>query len=88
MLLLMEKAAEVGPAKLIPEQESKDLGTGLYEFRRRPRSGAHLRVIWFYDKGRVVVCTHAFTKAGRKTPSNEIEKAKKIRERYFGKNAS
>lgn len=84
----MEKAAEVGPAKLIPEQESKDLGDGLYEFRRRPKSGAHLRVIWFYDKGRMVVCTHTFTKARRKTPPNEITKAQKIRERYFGRKAS
>ena len=88
MLRLMEKATTVGPANLIAERESKDLGDSLYEFRRRPRSGAHFRVIWFYDKGQVVVCTHAFTKARRKTPPNEIEKAQKVRERYLRERAS
>lgn len=34
-----------------------------------------LRVLWFYDEGRVVVCSHGFVKRTRKTPVAEIERA-------------
>ena len=88
MLALIQKAATSGPQRLKVGVESKDLGDGIFEFRRRPSSGAHLRVLWFYDRGRIVVCTHAFVKAGKKTPPREIEKAQRIRERYLREKAS
>ena len=34
-----------------------------------------LRVLWFYDEGRVVVCSHGFVKRTRKTPLGEIDRA-------------
>lgn len=43
------------------------------------------RIPWFYDKGRVVICTHFFVKKRDKTPESEKERAIKIREEYFRK---
>jgi len=41
------------------------------------------RILWFYDKGRVIVCTHFFVKKSRKTPQEEIKRANLLREEYF-----
>ena len=41
------------------------------------------RILWFYDKGRVIVCTHFFVKKSRKTPAEEIKRANFLREEYF-----
>lgn len=41
------------------------------------------RIPWFYDKGRVIICTHYFVKKQDKTPKAEIDRAIKIREEYF-----
>lgn len=52
-------------------QEFRELGNGLYEAKAK----AGPRVIFFYDEHRVVICSHAFDKQGRKTPKREIAKA-------------
>ena len=39
-------------------------------------------VLWFYDEGRLVICTHGFWKGVRTAPA-EIRRAKQIRERYL-----
>lgn len=40
-------------------------------------------MFWFYDEGRVVVCTHGIVKKSQKTPKQAIEHAKQAREAYF-----
>ena len=40
------------------------------------------RIPWFYDKGRIIICTHYFVKKKNKTPKAEKDRAKKIREEY------
>jgi phage-related protein len=61
--------------------EFNDLGDGLYELKTR--GGA--RIIFFYDAGRLVICTQGFAKKSQKTPKRELEKAlerKKAYERF------
>jgi phage-related protein len=43
-----------------------------------------LRVPYFFDGGRIIVCTHGFLKKGRKTKQADIDRATRERERYFG----
>jgi hypothetical protein len=59
----------------------KSLGEGIFELRRQPK-GPKLRVLFFYDDGRRIICTNAFVKAER-TPRSEIELARDLRKRYF-----
>jgi hypothetical protein len=59
----------------------KSLGDDIFEFRKEPK-GKRLRVAWFYDSGRVVVCAVAFTKA-EKLPAEEKARAIRMRARYF-----
>lgn len=41
------------------------------------------RILWFYDKDCVIICTHFFVKKCPKTPSTEIDRANRIRDLYF-----
>ena len=59
----------------------KSLGGGIFELRRQPK-GQKLRVLFFYDDRRRIVCTNAFSKA-ETTPQAEIELARELRERYL-----
>ncbi len=42
------------------------------------------RVFFIFDNGNVVVLFNGFQKKTQKTPLNEIEKALKIKEAYYG----
>jgi phage-related protein len=75
MLRLLERVAEIGPPR--NTDISHQLGDGLWEFIQ-----GRLRVLWFYDEGRIVVCSHGFVKKSQKTPRPELERAKQNRERY------
>jgi len=37
-----------------------------------------LRILWFYDRGRVIVCSHGFVKKTRKTPESERSRARQL----------
>lgn len=41
-----------------------------------------VRVLWFYDEGRVVVLSHGFLKSSRKTPEREKRTARAALKRY------
>lgn len=32
-------------------------------------------MLWFHDRGRIIVCTHGFVKKGQKTPVKELTRA-------------
>ena len=46
-------------------------------------SSGKYRLLYFYDAGRRIICTHYFVKGKDKTPRKEINKAQKHRDDYF-----
>ncbi len=72
----MKQLADKGPSK--KKDQFNSLGNGLYE--AKAKSGP--RVIFFYDKNKIVICSHAFDKQGQKTPKREIDKAMTRKNRY------
>lgn len=76
MLALLERVAEAGPPR--NTDLSHKLDEGIWEFIR-----GRLRVCWFFDEGKVVVCTHGFVKKSQKTPKQQLQKANDRRKSYF-----
>jgi phage-related protein len=72
LALLREYVPTNGPPR--NKEISKDLGGGRFEFRRQPRKGAALRVLYFFDRGQVIVCSNAFWKKTNRTPSTELKR--------------
>jgi phage-related protein len=64
----------------------KKLQSDIWEFRTQ-YAGIQIRLLAFWDKTdgkeRLVFATHGFIKKVDKVPSKEIERAVKIKERYF-----
>jgi len=81
MLALLVDRVPVAVPRSLPLVDR--LTKELLEFRR-----GRLRVLWFYDEGRVVVCTHGFMKTTRKTPRAQIERAKRTRRAYLAAKTS
>lgn len=61
----------------------KYLREELYELRTE-YNGNIYRVFFIFDKGQIVVLFNGFQKKTQKTPNQEIEKALKIKEAYYG----
>ena len=72
LALLREYVPTNGPPR--NKEISKDLGGGRFEFRRQPSKGAALRVLYFFDKGQIIVCSNAFWKKTDKTPPMELKR--------------
>ncbi len=73
----IERAALHGP-KSISGPRCHQIDGDIYQIR-----ADHLRVLWFYDEGNIIICTHGFIKKRNKTPRREIEKANRIMGKYF-----
>ena len=56
--------------------------SGLYEIRVEVGSNI-FRVFCFFDEGQLVILINGFQKKSQKTPKNEIEKAEKLKKKYF-----
>ena len=69
----------------VPEKFLKHLaGTaGLYEIRIDNKSNIY-RIFCCFDKGKLIVLFNGFHKKTQKTPNNEMEKALRLMEEYFG----
>lgn len=76
MLAVLEKVAQQGP--LQNNKVSHKIDGDIWEFIQ-----GRLRVLYFYDEGRVVVCTHGFVKKTQKAPKGEIATANRVREQYL-----
>lgn len=50
----------------------------IYQFTQ-----GRIRVLWFYDGGKIVICTHGFVKKTPRTPTREINQAKALMKNYF-----
>ncbi len=70
--------------KFIPDKFFKHLeGThGIYEMRIKVGSDI-FRIFCCFDKGNLVILFNGFQKKTNKTPSQEIERAKKLKQQYF-----
>jgi phage-related protein len=64
----------------------KKLKDDIWEFRVG-QGNTQIRLLAFWDKtaksDTLVVATHGFIKKADKVPENEIERAKRLRKRYF-----
>jgi len=69
MLRLLAFVAEQGPPHNV--ETSHKIAGEVWEL-----IAGRLRVLWFYDEGRLVICSHGFVKRTRKTPAGEIERAR------------
>ena len=66
------------------KQYSKELEDGIFELRAKFSSNIS-RVLFFYDKDKIIVLTNGFIKKSQKTPKQEIELAKIYRSDYFAR---
>ena len=76
--LALLKVQERIPAKFV-----KHLEDGIYELRTEWEGNIY-RVFFIFDEGNLVVLFNGFQKKSRKTPKKEIDKAKRIKEQYYG----
>jgi len=60
------------------QDEFNDLGNGLFEMKSRGGT----RIMFFYDKGWLVICTHGFVKKSQKTPRRQLELARTRKSEY------
>ena len=68
----------------------KKLQNDIWEFRTK-YAGLQIRLLAFWDKTdnkeTLVIATHGFVKKVDKVPSNEIERAEQIKDKYFNNKA-
>lgn len=79
LFLTLEFLEEKGPA--LREPYSKSLGDGIFEVRAKQGSDIS-RVLYFFIIGKKIILTNGFVKKTQKTPSGEIERAKRYRTDY------
>lgn len=65
---------------------SEPLDDGIFQIRAQ-QEGNISRVLYFFTDGRKIVLTNGFTKKTPKTPPGEIDRAKRYRADYEGKEA-
>ena len=63
---LLDHACDHGLPK--NKQKVNTLGDGLFEFK----TIGSLRLIWFWDANRIILCTHGFLKKRQTTPPGEL----------------
>lgn len=66
-----------GP-RLLPKEKSHEIGKEIWEF-----ISGRLRIAWFYDQNKIIICSHGFVKKSQKTPKNEIKRAVSYKAKYF-----
>ena len=77
---LIVRTADEGPTH--NQRHMRPLDDNIFEFKGTNTG----RVLFFYDKGRLIICSHGFSgKSGneQKRIAKEIKKANRIREDYF-----
>lgn len=79
LVQLLELVSQRGPREL-PDAISHQIDPTerIWQFTK-----GDLRLLWFYDDGRLVICSHAFVKKGQKTPIKQLERAIESRKRYI-----
>jgi hypothetical protein len=79
MYLLMRTANE---GVLRNTQQIRPLHKDIYEFKGAKTS----RILFFYDKGKLIICSHGFSGKrghGKRDVQEQIRKASRIKDAYF-----
>ena len=76
MLNLLERIALEGPPRR--EEVCHQIRGPIFQCGQ-----GHIRVLWFYDEGQMVICSHGFIKTSRKPPQRQIRRAENAYRRYF-----
>ncbi|SNU07693.1 Phage-related protein [Lachnospiraceae bacterium] len=66
---------------LAREPLSKELEDGIFELRTIEGNDI-VRILYFFDKGKIIITTNGFVKKRQKTPRSEIDLAKSRRSDY------
>ena len=82
LFMTLEFLEERGPA--LREPYSKPLGDGIFEVRAKVGTDIS-RVLYFFVIGKRIILTNGFVKKTQKTPSSEIERAKRYRADYHSR---
>lgn len=80
LINLIQRTGDNGPIKNI--NHMRPLGDGIFEMKGTKTS----RILFFYDEGKLIICSHGFTgKRGseKRDVANQLKKASKIRDEYF-----
>lgn len=85
LLSVIQKTQEYGLIVATRMEWIKKLDGDLYELRSKVGNNIQ-RALYFQKVDNQYVITHGFTKKTQKTPVKEIEKAKKIRDKYKKEN--
>lgn len=75
MLRRLEEVSRRGPYYL------PDISHQIEGEIRQTEQG-RIRVLWFFDKGHVIVCSHGFVKKSKKTPEREKATARRTLNAY------
>jgi phage-related protein len=78
-VLQLIRTVEKVPGKFLAHMEGTD---GLFEIRVECESNI-FRIFCCFDKGNLVILFNAFQKKTQKTPTQELELAKKLQKEYF-----
>ncbi len=73
------RTLEIVPEKFFKHLEGTD---GLFEIRIKLSSDI-FRIFCFFDEGNLIILLNGFQKKTDKTPKNEIEKAKSLKQKYY-----
>ena len=65
----------------LSDKFTKPLQNGIFELKVDLQNKTS-RSLYFYEQGQMIIFTNGFIKKSQKTPSKEIQKAKKIMEAY------
>lgn len=78
MLITLETEVPLNGPPRMNKTKCRDLGDGIYEFKE-----PGVRVLWFYDAGRTIVCSHVSPKVAKKKFQSEIATATRLRKEYM-----
>ena len=73
LLMILQQGEALGMPQSRPV---KQIHSSAFELRVKDRAGIYRVIYVLFDRGQIVI-PHAFTKKSQKTPSKEIETAKK-----------
>ena len=75
MLRRLESISQRGVVQVT--EISHQIAEGIWQIEK-----GDIRILYFYDKGRVIILTHGFVKKTQKTGQSEIQRAQDALRRY------